>query len=51
MIKEREAISVDTPVIVTEGVAVATMMQVSALADVEHLVEVEVEAYLQDSRP
>jgi enamine deaminase RidA (YjgF/YER057c/UK114 family) len=30
---------------------VATMVQVSALADVGHLVEVEVEAYLQDSRP
>jgi enamine deaminase RidA (YjgF/YER057c/UK114 family) len=30
---------------------VATMVQVSALADVEHLVEVEVEAYLQDSTP
>ena len=30
---------------------VATMVQVSALADVEHLVEVEVEAYLQDSAP
>jgi enamine deaminase RidA (YjgF/YER057c/UK114 family) len=28
---------------------VATMVQVSALADVDHLVEVEVEAYLQDS--
>ena len=30
---------------------VATMVQVSGLADVEHLVEVEVEAYLQDSEP
>ena len=30
---------------------VATMVQVSALADVEHLVEVEVEAYLEDSGP
>jgi hypothetical protein len=30
---------------------VATMVQVSALADVDHLVEVEVEAYLQDSGP
>jgi hypothetical protein len=28
---------------------VATMVQVSALADADHLVEVEVEAYLQDS--
>jgi enamine deaminase RidA (YjgF/YER057c/UK114 family) len=28
---------------------VATMVQVSALADVGHLIEVEVEAYLQDS--
>lgn len=28
---------------------VATMVQVSALADPQHLVEVEVEAYLQDS--
>ena len=30
---------------------VATMVQVSALADVDHLVEVEVEAYLQDFGP
>jgi enamine deaminase RidA (YjgF/YER057c/UK114 family) len=30
---------------------VATMVQVSALADAEHLVEVEVEAYLEDSEP
>jgi enamine deaminase RidA (YjgF/YER057c/UK114 family) len=30
---------------------VATMVQVSALADMDHLVEVEVEAYLQDSGP
>jgi enamine deaminase RidA (YjgF/YER057c/UK114 family) len=30
---------------------VATMVQVGALAEVEHLVEVEVEAYLQDSEP
>ena len=30
---------------------VATMVQVGALADVDHLVEVEVEAYLQDFRP
>jgi enamine deaminase RidA (YjgF/YER057c/UK114 family) len=30
---------------------VATMVQVGALADVEHLVEVEVEAYLEDSGP
>ena len=30
---------------------VATMVQVSGLADVEHLVEVEVEACLQDSGP
>ncbi len=30
---------------------VATMVQVSALADPEHLVEVEVEAYLEDSAP
>ena len=30
---------------------VATMVQVSGLADVDHLIEVEVEAYLQDFRP
>jgi enamine deaminase RidA (YjgF/YER057c/UK114 family) len=30
---------------------VATMVQVSALANAEHLVEVEVEAYLEDSEP
>jgi enamine deaminase RidA (YjgF/YER057c/UK114 family) len=30
---------------------VATMVQVGALADAEHLVEVEVEAYLEDSGP
>lgn len=30
---------------------VATMVQVGALADVDHLIEVEVEAYLQDSGP
>jgi hypothetical protein len=28
---------------------VATMVEVSALADPQHLVEVEVKAYLQDS--
>ncbi len=30
---------------------VATMVQVSGLADVDHLIEVEVEAYLQDFGP
>lgn len=30
---------------------VATMVQVGALAEAEHLVEVEVEAYLEDSGP
>ena len=30
---------------------VATMVQVTALADVDHLIEVEVEAYLQDFGP
>ena len=30
---------------------VATMVEVAALADPDHLVEVEVEAYLQDSGP
>lgn len=30
---------------------VATMVQISALADVDHLIEVEVDAYLQDFGP